>query len=251
MADEPAKPDFSDVESRRSKDSGRRMSRGRRIYYAIGMPVVQALVKLVWSTYRVEKVIGEDIEQRILSSDETWAPCYWHQLVIPCNLLMRQWLKRGFRACFLISASVDGDVPARIARSWGAEIIRGSATRTGALVLRDMQRMLKKGVSIVSLADGPMGPVYEFKSGVALMARIGGVPMIPIACAADRAWYLNRWDNFMIPKPFARLVFAIGEPVQIPRGTSVGDIEPYRKMMEDAVNSLMEQSKNALAANSE
>ena len=54
---------------------------------------------------------------------------------------MREWIRRGFKACFLISGSVDGEVPERIARSWGAEVIRGSASRTGALAMRDMHEV--------------------------------------------------------------------------------------------------------------
>ena len=154
--------------------------------------------------------------------------------------------RRGFPACFLISASVDGEVPERIAKSWGAETIRGSANRTGALVLRDMHQMMKRGVSIVTTADGPDGPNHEFKIGAVLMARIGGVPLVPIACAADRAWYLNRWDNFMIPKPFARVVYAIGAPIIVPPDTPVDALEAFRRRMEDATNSLIKQSKEAL-----
>jgi lysophospholipid acyltransferase (LPLAT)-like uncharacterized protein len=160
---------------------------------------------------------------------------------------MRQWIRRGFRACFLVSASVDGEVPTRIARSWGAEVIRGSANQTGALVLRDMQQMMKRGFSIVTTADGPNGPKCEFKPGAVLMARIGGAPMVPLACAADRAWYLDRWDHFMVPKPFARVVYAIGEPLRVPPGTPVNAIEEYRQRMQDATNSLVLESKQVLA----
>jgi hypothetical protein len=161
---------------------------------------------------------------------------------------MRTWIQRGFRACFLVSASVDGEVPARIARSWGAEVIRGSANQTGALVLRDMQKMMKQGIAIVTTADGPNGPRYEFKPGAVLMARIGGTPLVPLACAADRAWYLDRWDEFMIPKPFARVVYAVGEPVAVPRDAPMDRLEEYRLEMQYATNALMAESKQLLDA---
>ena len=79
------------------------------------------------------------------------------------------------------------------------------------------------------------------------MARIGGAPMVPLACAADRAWHLDRWDDFMIPKPFARVVYAIGEPIKVPPDTPVNAIEEFRVRMEDATNSLMQQSNEVLA----
>ena len=137
-------------------------------------------------------------------------------------------------------------MPEQVARSWGAEVIRGSANQTGALALRDMQKMMKRGVSVVTTADGPNGPKYEFKSGAVLMARIGNAPMVPLACAADRAWHLNRWDDFMIPKPFARVVLAIGEPIEIPRGTSIERMADYRLQMQYAINALRQESEQVL-----
>jgi len=109
--------------------------------------------------------------------------------------------------------------------------------------------MLKDGYSIVTTADGPRGPKYEFKSGTVLMARIAGVPIVPIACAADRAWYLNRWDDFMIPKPFARVVVAVGQPYLVSRDVKLDEIEPHRLAVQRRVMSLMEQCEQALGTN--
>jgi lysophospholipid acyltransferase (LPLAT)-like uncharacterized protein len=246
MSDNDKKANFSDVESRRSASSSRRLSLGRRLYYFIGLPVLMGVIKLLWSTYRVKRVIGQDIADQYMGADGVSAPCYWHQHLMLGNLLMRQQIENGFRPCFLVSASVDGDVPSRIAEYWGAEVIRGSANNTGALVLRDMHQAFKRGVSVVSVADGPNGPQHEFKVGVVLMARIAGVPMIPVGFAVDRAWHLDRWDRFMIPKPFARVVMAVGEPVEVPRATPVDELEHFRNTMENAVNSLADLSKQEL-----
>jgi len=72
--------------------------------------------------------------------------------------------------------------------------------------------------------------------------------MVPIACAAEKAWYLDRWDDFMIPKPFSRVVLAIGEPVAIPASTPVDQLEEYRLQMQYATNALMAESKQILEA---
>jgi len=247
MTDQSLKSNLQNIESRRSNSSMRRMSSMRRLYYFLGLPVLRGALRLLWWTYRVEKVIGKDIAERILAKGQVCGPCYWHQHHILCTIMLREWIRRGFKACFLVSASVDGDVPARIARAWGAEVIRGSANQTGALVLRDMHQLMKRGLSIVTTADGPSGPKYEFKPGAVLMARIVSVPLVPLACAADRAWYLKRWDNFMIPKPFARIVLAVGEPVNVPAETPLDRIDEYRMRMQNAVNRLTEQSKQELA----
>jgi lysophospholipid acyltransferase (LPLAT)-like uncharacterized protein len=222
------------------------MGRARRFYYFLGVPILRGIIRLLTMTYRIEKVIGANHIEPYIDGETICAPCYWHQHHIVGSTLIRSWVRRGFKACFLVSGSVDGEVPERIARAWGAEVIRGSANQSGALALRDMQRMMKSGFSIVTTADGPRGPKYEFKMGAILMARIAGVPVVPIGCAADRAWYLDRWDNFMVPKPFARIVVAIGEPIPIPSDAPLDGLEPYRISVQQAVMSLMADSESML-----
>ncbi|MEL7187879.1 MAG: lysophospholipid acyltransferase family protein, partial [Pseudomonadota bacterium] len=245
MSNSP-KPDYSFVESRRSAASRRRMSTARRVYYALGLPLLRGVIRLLTATYRVEKVIGAEHIEPFIESETICAPAYWHQHHVIGSTLIRSWIKRGFKACFLVSGSVDGEVPERVARAWGAEVIRGSANQSGALALRDQQQMMKNGYSIVTTADGPRGPQHEFKLGTILMARIAGVPVIPIGCAADRAWYLNRWDRFMIPKPFARIAIAIGEPYPVPRSIPLDELEPHRLNVQQAVMSLMARCEQRL-----
>jgi lysophospholipid acyltransferase (LPLAT)-like uncharacterized protein len=204
--------DFDSVESRRSSASLRRMTAARRLYYFLGLPLLRLINWALLKSYRYQPVIGEENVASLLAGNKVSAPSYWHQHHVVCSAYMRS---RGYKLCFLISGSVD------------AEVIRGSANQSGALALRDQQRMLRDGYSIVTTADGPRGPKYEFKSGTVLMARIAGVPIVPIACAADRAWYLKRWDNFMIPKPFARVVVAVGEPYLVSRDVRLDEIEPH------------------------
>ena len=222
------------------------MGRARRFYYFLGLPILRGVIRLLTMTYRIDKMIGANHIDPYIDGTAICAPCYWHQHHIVGSTLIRSWVRRGFKACFLVSGSVDGEVPERIAKAWGAEVIRGSANQSGALALRDMQRMMKSGFSIVTTADGPRGPKYEFKMGAILMARIAGVPVIPIGGAADRAWYLDRWDNFMIPKPFARIVVAIGEPIPIPSDAPLDGLEPYRISVQQAVMSLMADSESIL-----
>ena len=239
---------FDSVESRRSTASRRKLGPARRLYYFLGLPLLRAIIKLLTATYRIEKIIGAANIDPFIDDERVCAPAYWHQHHVIGSTLVRSWIRRGFKACFLISGSVDGDVPERIARAWGAEAIRGSANQSGALALRDQQRMMKQGYSIVTTADGPRGPKYEFKSGTILMARVAGVPILPVGCAADRAWYLNRWDDFMVPKPFARIVIAIGEPIPVPREIPLDGLEPVRANVQAAVMSLMKESEDALQA---
>jgi lysophospholipid acyltransferase (LPLAT)-like uncharacterized protein len=87
--------------------------------------------------------------------------------------------------------------------------------------------------------------------GAILMARIAGVPIIPVGCAAERAWYLDRWDDFMVPKPFSRVVLAIGAPYDIPPGAPLDNLEPHRLAVQEAVMSLMRESEEFLQENNQ
>ena len=222
------------------------MTTARKIRYFLLVPVVRVLIRVLSASYRIEIVRGAEHIDRFMKDETVCAPCHWHQHQIVGSTLIRSWIRRGFKACFLVSGSVDGEGPERIARGWGGEVIRGSANQSGALALRDMQAMIKNGYSIVTSADGPRGPIYEFKMGAILMARIAGIPIIPIGCAADPAWYLKRWDNFLLPKPFSRIAIAIGEPYAIPKTVPLDNLEPHRINVQEAVMSLMADSEAAL-----
>jgi lysophospholipid acyltransferase (LPLAT)-like uncharacterized protein len=39
--------------------------------------------------------------------------------------------------------------------------------------------------------------------------------ILPVVAVADRAWHLKSWDSFMIPKPFARVTVAYGDPTKV------------------------------------
>jgi len=51
---------------------------------------------------------------------------------------------------------------------------------------------------------------------------------------------------FMIPKPFSRIVLAIGVPYEIPADAPLDDLERHRLIVQEAVMSLMRESKETL-----
>ena len=238
--------DPASSDSRRSTASQRTMSIGRRLMYFLLTPLLRVLLALLWYSYRIEKILGEEIAEQIVADKTVSIPCYWHQQHLLCANIIRRWINKGFDASIVISASVDGEIPARIAGAWGANIIRGSANQTGALVMRDMYGALKGGSSIITTPDGPKGPIFEFKAGNILIARISGAPLVPLACAADRSWRLSSWDKMLVPKPFARVVIAVGQPHFVPRNTSVDGLERHRVEMQDSLMSLMTACRDAL-----
>lgn len=216
--------------------SRRRMSTGRKIWYGFLVAIARTLAAMVWKTCKLEVVIGKEIMDAAVESGEPAICCYWHQMHFYCTRYMLDQLNAGMNVGFLISPSVSGEVPAAMARAWGAEVVRGSPTRTGGQALRDMYLAVKKGgISPVITVDGPKGPAEEVKIGAVLLARLAKAPMIPMAYGASRAKYWNSWDRFMVPRLFSKIVVAVGEPITVPPGTPIDELEPVRLELEKSL----------------
>lgn len=227
-----------------NKNQPRQMTFKRKLTHALLKPVLIFTANFLWLSCRV-KVIGAQNMDDVINKQKPVILCYWHQQLLFCTKYMLQQIKRGMNAAFLISPSVDGEVPAQIVASRGARVIRGSSTRTGAQALRYMyQTITKESVSPIIISDGPTGPIFKFKPGAAMLSQMTKVPMLPIACAAKNAWYMDSWDRFMIPKPFTLVVVAVGEPVFVEK-TEKG-LSEVQRLMEEAINALMIQAKQAL-----
>lgn len=225
----------------------RAMTWKRKLGYAIIRPIVKLFIASFWWTCRVEKIIGDEHAQKLIDKGEPIIPCYWHQMHIFGSWYMRKLQKRGLKIGFLISPSVDGEVPAKIVESWGAVAIRGSSNRTGARALKDMYNTITKDkVSPVTTSDGPTGPVHEFKQGAIMLAQLTQSPMLPIAYMASRYWELKTWDKFIIPKPFSRIVIAVGEPHAVDKKSNAEKLEEERISMENDMNNLSEVAKAEL-----
>ena len=142
----------------------------------------------------------------------------------------------GHRGCrVLASRSRDGEIVSRLIQRFGLEPVRGSSTRGGGEALRLLTRQLRRGREVVVVPDGPVGPREVLKSGVIALARLSGAPIVPMAVGASRYWQLRSWDEFRIPKPFARCVMRFGEPIRVPVDADRAAQEAARKEVEAAL----------------
>jgi len=145
----------------------------------------------------------------------------------------------GHRGCsVLASRSRDGEIVSRLIRRFGLEPVRGSSTRGGGEALRLLTRQLRRGGEVVVVPDGPVGPREVLKSGVIALARLSGAPIVPMAVGASRYWSLRSWDEFRIPKPFARCVMRFGEPITVAPTADRAGQEAARKEVEAALRGL-------------
>lgn len=229
--------------------SKRRLTPLRRLAYALAAPVGLAVLRIWWASCRVVRVEGREHLDAAMAAAPSLLPCYWHQHELFCARVLLLQMPRGLKLGFLISPSVDGEVPSRIATRLGVRVIRGSSTRTGARALRDYYALLvHEGVSPVITPDGPTGPRFRFKPGGLLLAQLSGRPLLPMAYAASRAWFVG-WDRFVIPWPFSRIAIAIGEPVIVGRDVPLTDaatVAAWQSRLEGELHQLFRQARAAL-----
>ena len=228
--------------------SGRRMTPARRLLYAMAVPLAIGLIRMWWRLCPVVRIEGLQHLDEALARAPSLVPCYWHQHQLYCGKFLVEQRSRGLTPGWLISPSVDGELGAMMVRRFGAAVIRGSSTHTGARALRDYyQALVKDNVSPVITPDGPRGPRFKFKPGALLLAQMSGRPILPMSYAASRAW-LIKWDRFVIPMPFARVAIAIGPPCYVPRVTDAASLARLQQQMEEELKRLYGVARDALEA---
>lgn len=137
----------------------------------------------------------------------------------------------------LISRHGDGEIIARIVARFGIGAVRGSSTRGGKAAVRQLVKASRENHLAIT-PDGPVGPCYEAKQGVALVASLTGLPVAWVTWSTDRAWRFRSWDRFILPKPFARLRCRVEGMVEIPQDASAEEIEAGRSEIQRRMNAL-------------
>lgn len=155
--------------------------------------------------------------------EERWRPLYqarrphvfllWHEALLP--LL---WQHRRQSIAIVVSEARDGQYLADFAVSLGYRTVRGSSRRGGARALLGAVRELRAGYAVAFTPDGPTGPRREMKPGVVAAAQRAGAVVVPLHAEARRAWRLDSWDRFMIPKPGAEVRIRYGRPFEVAAG---------------------------------
>lgn len=129
---------------------------------------------------------------------------FWHNRLIISPEIYRRY-RRGRRVCGLVSASRDGAWLAAFLRLVEIDAARGSSSRRSLSATRELLRAIERGADVAITPDGPRGPCYAFHPGAVMVALKAAVPVVYGSARFDRAWRLESWDGFYIPKPFARI----------------------------------------------
>jgi len=217
------------------------MGLGRRLAYGILAPLIAGVLRLLWASVRIERVVGAE---HLDAVGGACIPCFWHRRTVLCLRFLLLQRGRGIRIAWLISPSVDGELATMVARRWGIHVVRGSATRTGVKAMRDLYRAVRReGVSPIITPDGPKGPVGVCKPGAPMLAQLAGVPMLPLSWSARWSFRLPTWDRVVVPLPFTRVTVAVGAPIAVSRDLPADGLERERARLEAALHGLEDAAR--------
>jgi hypothetical protein len=168
---------------------------------------------------------------------------FWHAHTLPLA-----WCHRHEGIVTLVSEHGDGEVLVRLIRHWGFGSVRGSSTRGATQALKGLIRAARGGKDLALTPDGPRGPAREFKPGALAAAQATGLPVVPLAAAASRAWRPGRWDEFLVPKPFSRLCVAYGPPRTVPPELDRAELEALARSLGRELDALEERAAACVAS---
>lgn len=171
-------------------------------------------LRMLALTWRIREVNG-DVVRRLRADRQPIIFAFWHG-----RMLALLWKHRNEGASVLISEHKDGELVARAALALGYRTVRGSSFRGAERALLGMIRVVESGGDVAFTPDGPRGPAETFAPGALIVAQRTGAPIVLVTSAARRAWRLRSWDGFRIPKPFARVTIAYGDPLYITSPTA-------------------------------
>jgi lysophospholipid acyltransferase (LPLAT)-like uncharacterized protein len=184
------------------------------------------VVRVLGWTWRIRVSHDEDV-RRLRAAGKPIVFMIWHGQMLP--LLYHH---RNERVAVLISEHADGEIIARIATRLGYQTVRGSTSRGAARALLGLARVVGEGHDLAITPDGPRGPAKSLAPGPVIIAQRSGAPLIAAAVSVSRAWHLKSWDQFVIPKPFARLQVAYSNPTTVTANDARDALAEVDKMRE-------------------
>lgn len=180
------------------------------------------LIRVIGTTLKFE-VVGREHH----TEAQPLVYCFWHNRIPTATFF---WRNRGI--VVMSSQSFDSEYIARFIQRFGYGTAKGSSTRGARAGLIQMIRAVRAGKSAAFTVDGPRGPIYVAKPGALLLAAKSGAPILPFSISLDRCWRLKSWDRIEIPKPFARAVVVIGQPIFVKDGNSEAELERFQLALE-------------------
>lgn len=168
---------------------------------------------------------------------------FWHERLPLMPALWRLAQRQGgtMRLHVLVSRHRDGRFIGLLVERFGLDVVHGSTARNGqerggAAGLRQMFDHLANGDHVAITPDGPRGPRRSAASGVAQLAALSGVPVLPCSAQTSRRWVLGSWDRMVLPLPFGRGVLVCQPPIAVARHAGTAALPQIATAMTEAAD---------------
>jgi hypothetical protein len=204
-----------------------------RLIAAVGYRLIASLGStLRWRTEGLEHL------DRIVASGRQPIMAFWHGRILPATYYFR---RRGI--VVITSQNFDGEWIAGIIERFGYGTARGSTSRSARKALLQLTREMAAGRPAGFTLDGPRGPARVAQPGAVWLAKTTGNPVLPFHLEARRHWTLRSWDRTQIPKPFATVSIAMGEPFHVDAEADDAGIEAARQSLEARLQALEQRAR--------
>jgi lysophospholipid acyltransferase (LPLAT)-like uncharacterized protein len=228
----------------------------KRLPSRIVIYVIAILMK-IWMCFVVlscrKIVIRKEYAEAMQIAEDSHIKAIWHRNILLGPLAT---LKKKSYAT-LVTPHEDGEVGVAYAILSRFKIVRGSGTgssnkrkpkdKKGVAAFRKLLRYLSDGTCGWITVDIPPGPKFECGKGVIVLARLSQKPIMATAVRTQNEAYIKKsWDQFIIHKPFGKLVIAYGKPIYVPKDADDEIIEAYRLKLEKNLNELHAKAENLL-----
>lgn len=198
----------------------------------------------LWFVFKTTRwtYVGLQHSEKLIQNNIPFIAAFWHG-----RLAMLPFLWRWNRPFYmLLSEHGDGRFISKIIKHRGINSIYGSTTRGGAQAALSCVRELKQGHCMGITPDGPKGPRHETSDGLIHIARLSNAPVIPISYSIRRHKFLKTWDRFLVPLPFTRGIFVIGEPIHLSQDKSVTAVHESKMQITHALLAVEAQADQIL-----
>jgi lysophospholipid acyltransferase (LPLAT)-like uncharacterized protein len=183
----------------------------RRAQIPIIAAAVYSVIRTLGPTLRFE-ALGEQQPKRVYASGQRCIFAFWHRVIIPVA-----WWARNRGIVVMNTTAFDGQWTRKVIEWLGFGTAQGSSSRGGLRGLAVMANRLEEGLDCGFTIDGPRGPRYVAKPGPVMLARKSGCPILVFHIGVDRGkTFMQTWDHFLLPAPFARAVILCAPPIYVP-----------------------------------
>ncbi|MDP2119957.1 MAG: lysophospholipid acyltransferase family protein [Hoeflea sp.] len=248
------KPDAETAPRPKLSEKLNRRRLGKRLLQSewvqrIGSLLIHGMLSGIWRTNR-DNGTSSDWETML---DEAWPAIFtlWHGQ----HLLIPYGGPRDRKFVTLVSRSTDAEINARVIERAGYDVIRGSGGRDVRLVsekggvraLFAMRDALKRGVSVVMIADISKGEARQAGEGIVTLARISGRPIIPVALATSRRIVLEKtWDKTTINLPFGVRSARLAPPIYVSPKADKEEMLEARQRVTAELNRVTHEANTAV-----